>query len=339
MQTHANLFGSPIVAAVGGLRAGWQRLALPVVLGLLAHAGQAVEVYSLEWLTVNEFMDGQDQWEAQPGSGHGVVVMDVSGNGTKVVRHDKTVVFDQPALLTRVNDANFDFVPFSGLETNAIIQFEATGEHVAMFALGCDRNGDGLLTSAEGEIGPAFGVVERKFRIQEANLGTVSDDGFNEGGGDANSGNDWYRIQLRLNFRAADGEGIGSLYFMNLTDGDTAFHTVSGVRNRPLGLSRLHPHARPDRWNGLWLQLLTNGNSVPSADNLVPNLNGIRITQIVREGTDVVLHWRGGAGLYQVQQRLSLGAGTWESVGHATTLTAATMAISGDTGFFRVVQP
>ena len=96
---------------------------------------------------------------------------DATANGTKVVRHDKTVVFDRPAYLTRTNEAGFNFVSFSGSETNAIIQFEATGEYVALFALGCDRNGDGWLTSAEGEIGPAFGVFERKLRIQEANLG------------------------------------------------------------------------------------------------------------------------------------------------------------------------
>jgi hypothetical protein len=39
-----------------------------------------------------------------------------------------------------------------------------------------------------------------------------------------------------LDLTAGDGEGIGSLYFKNLTDGDTAFHTVSGMINRPLGL-------------------------------------------------------------------------------------------------------
>ena len=163
-----------------------------------------------------------------------------------------------------------------------------------MFALGCDRNGDGLLLSSDGEIGPAFGVYDRNFRIQEANLGTAYDDGFNAGGGDGNSGNDWYRLQLRLDFTAGNGAGVGSLYYKNLTDGDTSFHTVSGMINRPLGLSRLHPDAQPATWNAMWLHLLSNGNSVPTADNLVPNLNGIRITEIVRVGSDAVLHWRGG---------------------------------------------
>jgi hypothetical protein len=117
------------------------------------------------------------------GTTDAVVALDASGNGTKVVRHFKTVVLDQSAFITRTNDASFSFVSFSGTETNAVIQFEANGEHVAMFALGHDRNGDGLLLSTEGEIGPAFGVYGRNFRIQEASLGTNYDDGFNQGAG------------------------------------------------------------------------------------------------------------------------------------------------------------
>lgn len=326
-------------ASAGGLGEGWPRLALAVVLSLLAHAAQAVEVYTCESLAINNFINGQDHWKDQPGQGDAVVALDASGNGTTVVRHHKTVIFDQSAFITRTNDASFNFVSFSGTETNAVIEFEANGEHVAMFALGCDRNGDGLLLSTDGEIGPAFGVYDRNFRIQAANLGTNYDDGFNQGGGDGNSGNDWYRLQLRLDFTAGNGEGIGSLYFQNLTDGDTTFHTVSGVINRPLGLSRLHPDARPANWNAMWLHLLSNGNSVPSADNLVPNLNGIRITGIAVAGTEVILSWRGGAGPYQVQRRASLADGDWESVGSLTALMTATVALVGETGFFRIVQP
>jgi hypothetical protein len=329
----------PPILRVRNLLVGRRKLALVIVLGLLAHAAQAVEVYTFESLAVNNFINGQDYWKDQPGQGDAVVALDQSGHGTKVVRHFKTVVFDESTFLTRTNDAGFNFVSFSGTETKVVIQFEANGEHVAMFALGRDRNSDGLLLNTDGEIGPAFGVYDRNFRIQEANLGTAYDDGFNEGGGDGNSGNDWYRLQLRLDFTAANGDGTGSLYFMNLTDGDTAFHTVSGLRNQPLGLSRLHPDARPAKWNAMWLYLLSNGNSVPNADNLVPNLNGIRITEIIRVGSDVVLHWRGGVGPYQVQRRVSLDAGNWENVGNPTTLMTATVAIIGDTGFFRVVQP
>lgn len=322
------------------------RLPCVVVVGLLAlqpdllaPAAWASEVCTFEALGVNTFIAGQDGWQDQAGQGQAVVALDESGHGTQVVRHYKTVIFDESAFITRTNDAGFNFVSFSGTETNAVIQFETNGEHVTMFALGCDRNGDGLLLSTDGEIGPAFGVYDRNFRIQEANLGAAYDDGFNQGGGDGNSGNDWYRLQLRLNFTAGDGEGIGSLYFKNLTDGDTTFHTVSGMINRPLGLSRMHPDARPANWNAMWLHLLSNGNSVPSADNLIPNFNGLRITGVFRDGTNLVFSWRGGVGPYQVQRQAGLSADDWQNVGVPTTLMTATAPITGTSGFFRVYQP
>lgn len=200
-----------------GVRSAIQHLTVPAMVILQVLSVQAVEVYTFESLAVNNFIDGQDLWKDQPGQGDAVISLDDTGNGTKVVRHLRTGVFDQVAYITRTNNSSFNFVSFTGMETNAVIQFEASGEHAAMFALGCDRNGDGLLLSADGELGPSFGVYDRNFRIQEANLGTAYDDGFNQGGGDGNSGNDWYRLQLRLDFTANDGEGIGSLYFMNLT--------------------------------------------------------------------------------------------------------------------------
>lgn len=310
------------------------RLCVIAACGLVTPCTQAVDVYTFESLAVNHAINGQDHWKDQPGQGDAIVALDATGNGTKIVRHYKTVVFDQSAFITRTNDANFNFVPFTGAETNAVIQFEANGEHAAMFALGHDRNGDGLLLATDGEIGPAFGVYGRNFRIQEAGLGAAADAAFGSG----NSGSDWYRLQLRVNFTAGGGEGTGSLYYMNLTDGDTVFHAATGLSGLSLGLGSLHADARPARWDAMWLHLLSSGDSVPHADNLVPNLNGILITGII-PGTDMVMHWRGGTGPYQVQRRADLSSGSWENVGEVTMLTNASAAIVGDTGFFRVAQP
>ena len=310
-------------------------LLVAALLIVQAPPAKAVEVYTFETLTVSVAIDGQDHWKDQPGQGQAWVVLDASGNDTKVVRYHKTALFVEPAFITRTNDASFDFVSFSGSETNAIVQFDATGEHIAMFALGRDLNGDGLLKITQGEIGPAFGVYDHAFRIQEADVGAASDVAFESG----NSGSDWYRIQLHIDFTAANGEGTGSLYYMNLSDGDTTFHSVAGLQDRPLGLSRLHPEARPARWNAMWLDLLQEGFNEPSADNLVPNLNGIRITEIIRTGTDVLLHWRGGVGPYQVQRMISLDTGSWENVGGPTESKTATVGMLGDAVFLRIEQP
>ena len=74
---------------------------MSAIAGLLAAAGLglgtqtvlALEVYSCESLTTAAFLDGQDGWRVEPGAGQAVVLLDASGNGTKVLRHHKTVVF------------------------------------------------------------------------------------------------------------------------------------------------------------------------------------------------------------------------------------------------------
>jgi hypothetical protein len=310
-----------------------------VSLRLLGMHCFAADVYSCEHLAEGQFLSGQDLWIGEPGQGAAVVSFDMTGNGTKVLRHHKVGISEPAATLTRTNEANFNFVPFLGTETNAIIQFEATGEYVAMFGLGRDLNGDGLLLAADGELGPCFGVYDRNLRIWQANLGPAYDDGFNEGGGDGNSGNEWYRIQLRINFSALDGDGMATLAIMNLSDGENYFQTVSGMRNRPLGLKRLLPGSQPANWNAMWILLHSNGNNVPSMDNLIPNLKGIRITGIEIHGERAVLSWRGGTGPYQVQRCASIESAAWENLGVLTTTLATEIDVAGAVGFLRVVQP
>lgn len=301
-------------------------------------AAGAADVYTFESLGINNFIDGQDGWQDHPGQGQAVVSLDASGNNTKVVRHYKTVISDQTAFLTRINDASFNFLPFDGTETHAVIQFEATGEHVALLALGRDLNGDGLLLAGSGEIGPLFGLSDRNFLIQEADLGTIYQDNLNQGGGDGNSGNEWYRMQLRMDFTANDGDGIGSLYFMNLSDGDTSYHSVTGMRDRPLGLKRLSADAGPAHWSAIHLQLLSNGNSVPSIDNIIPNGTTLRFTQVTLQDNQLLLAWRGGLGPYQLQQSPDLGPGSWENLGEPTLLTTSTVEVTYPRRFFRVAQ-
>lgn len=137
----------------------------------------------------------------------------------------------------------------------------------------------------------------------------------------------------------ADGEANTPLAFKNLTDNDTAFHTVPGVRNKPPGLNRLPAAARPARWSAMWLHLMSNGNNIPTADNFIPNLKGIRIIELAPAGDDWVLRWRGGLGPYQVQRRACLTAGDWENVGDPTPLLSAPESLPGTTGLLRIAQP
>jgi hypothetical protein len=199
--------------------------------------------------------------------------------------------------------------------------------------------GDGLLKAQDGEVGPSFGVSDRNFLIQEASGGTSYTDNFNAGGGDGNSGNDWYRIQLRMDFTANSGDGIGSLYFKNLSQNDTSFHSVSGTRNVPLGLTRLTAAAGPAHWNAMRISLLSNGNCVPGIDNLIPNGTTIRCTDVRQQDNQLLITWRGGLGPYQIQQSPDLIPGSWINLGTPLTVTNAALPIEYARMFFLVTQP
>ncbi|MCB1132652.1 MAG: hypothetical protein KDN05_16110 [Verrucomicrobiae bacterium] len=299
----------------------------------------AADEYTFESLAADAPLPGQDGWQAEPAEGDADVILDLSGNGTKVARHVQTDVPQLTATLARSNDAGFNFLPFEGTETKAVIQFEATGENVAMLALGRDRNGDGLLRAGDGEIGPCFGVFDRNLAIQEANLGTIYLDNFNQGGGDGNSGNDWYRLQLRMDFTAGSGDGIGSLYFKNLNQGDKSFHIVSGMVNRPLGLLGMAADAGPSRWDAMCLRLLSNGNSVPSIDNIIPNGTTLRVTGTALADGWMTISWRGGTGPYQLQRSGSLEEMSWENEGDPVEATTLQTPVSAARMFFRITQP
>ena len=230
----------------------------------------AVAPYDFESLAVNHFIDGQDNWQDRPGQGQAYVGQDDSGvNGTKVVRHLHTVVFNQSAFLTRVNDSDYAFRYPEGT-LNPTIQFDVTGEHIGLFTLGCDVNGDGLLTESQGETGPSFGAWGRDFRVQGAAAGTVLAAGFNDSGRGGNSGNDWYRLQLRMDLTANGGEGSASLYYRNLTDADAVFEPIVEMQEFSLELTRMHPDVVVGHWNAMWVHVLSGGSSIPSVDHLVP---------------------------------------------------------------------
>jgi len=238
-----------------------------VFLGLSPATAQNEVTYDFEHLQVNHFIHGQDNWVDQPGQGQAVIMQNEDpANGTRVVRHFRTVNFNESAYLTRVSEEQFAFPLYAGFETSATLRFDANGEHLALFALGHDQNGDGMTKGADGELGPAFGVYDRMFVVQAANEGTTYLAEFGSG----NAGDDWYQIELRIDFSAQEESGTGSLFYRNLSDGDLDFQPVTGLQDVRLNLETMHPLSPPGTWDALWLHLRSSGGSVPSADNLVP---------------------------------------------------------------------
>jgi hypothetical protein len=205
---------------------------------------------------------------------------DLPSNGRKVLSILPTVAVNHLAFLVRVNDGAFAFPPFTGSETGAVIQFDCNGEGRAFFGLGRDLDGDDRLEG--GEIGPVFGlsasrtgtgITDRNFYLQEAGFGSFYEANLNVSGvRGRNAGSDWYRIRLHVDFTANGGDGAGTLFYRNLTDGGPTFRVISELRDIPLGLHRLHADAHPSTWNSMWLHLLAAGGNSPRTDNLVPHL-------------------------------------------------------------------
>ncbi|MBP9922998.1 MAG: T9SS type A sorting domain-containing protein [Bacteroidia bacterium] len=228
----------------------------------------AQAVYTFDSLNIN-LLDGQDNWIDQTGQGVATVYLDTTIVNTTNIASPVASIFYQPAYVTRVNDSNFSFPPFIGNETEAIIQFEARGSYVALFALGCDLNNDGRLDSVLGEVGPSFGIWDQHFAIQTANLNNLLQEPFGVG----NSVFDWYRIQLRIDFTANGGLGSGSLYYLNLSDGDSIFIPVTNLQSINLQLGNMNINAAAENWNAMFLLLISNGGIQTAVDNLIASGN------------------------------------------------------------------
>lgn len=256
--------------------------AILVTGGLGLSAAQA-SVYDFENLP-NGVIQGRDGWLDVRGSGLMVTRPDVTPeNGTQVAQPDVGVLSGWFAVLSRVNDDSFQFSPFSGAETNAVLQFDVTAEARTAFGLGTDVDGDGVLTAAAAELGPIFGTWRdqqhgtEQFAVMASNFnyGTIVPyvAPLNNEERCCNADSDWYRLQLRIDFTANGGAGSGSLYYMNLTRGDGQFQPVTELQNLDLGLDAMDPAAGPETWNAMWMGMRFEGSqSLPRLDNLVPRV-------------------------------------------------------------------
>jgi hypothetical protein len=275
-------------------------VALAVAGGLVVSVAQA-STYDFEQLMAPQTIDGQDGWTAEAAVGDILVTVDpIWGNGTQVVRPIIGVASGWFSYVTRTNNDGFGFSPFFGTESLAITQFDVNGAAAGGFALGHDVDGNGLLDReredvqlpcGEGEVGPVIWTIRDEFQgveqfgIQRANQGTLHVTPLNtdESCSDpeladpsCNKPEDWYRLQLRMDFTANNGDGSGSLYYKNLSRGDTSFQPVDGLQDVALELQCMHPDARPQSWDAMWMSMRFDGRQhVPVIDNLVPHVSAV----------------------------------------------------------------
>ncbi len=243
---------------------GGALLSSPSDAGVTILDDESLSIYDFESLGLGN-INGQDNWvEAVTNA---TIVNDTLANGTQVVRPNVISGLAGDTELTRVNDVNFNYPAFpSGGE--AEIWFDATGDDNAVFALGQDINNDGVLTTADDEIGVPFGIWERQFSIFTGNSlivrAGVADLGTN------NLATDWYRMRLRIDFGANSGDGSASLAYMNLTNGEANFTDIPGLQDLNL---KLVFNGAPDEadWDAMFLKLRVDATNIPKVDNLIPN--------------------------------------------------------------------
>ena len=228
---------------------------------------ETVALYDFEMLASGS-INGQDNW-VEPVTNATVTTDTTPENGTKIVL---PIAFQGQAgetQISRVNDVNFGFTPFAG--DTAEIQFDITGDDNGVFALGHDINGDGMLATADGELGIPFGFWERQLVIFTANSTNIRAGSTEVAEGEEST--DWYRVRLSVDFAANDGDGAGSLAYLNLTNGETEFRQPAGLQNLDL---RINGSDAPDpsMWDAMFLLLRIDATNIPKADNLIPNLSG-----------------------------------------------------------------
>jgi hypothetical protein len=241
--------------------------------------------YTFEGLA-NGTLAGQDNWTDFSGgpTNHSVttVVPSHLGSPTKVVTgSDQTI---------RENDGSYSFAPHSASNTMAMIQFDlrpSTGD-TDTFALG------NIVVGQTSRLGPQFGIWGglNSFMIRGAVEGTITLAALT--GTDSLS--DWYRLQLVVDFTANGGNGAGSLYVQNLTDGELSLRPAPVLSNVNLQiLNMANDSEDPATWDTMYIRSLTGGALF---DNLDPNF-----TPPVPEPSTLGLVVLGGIGMVVKSRR------------------------------------
>jgi hypothetical protein len=229
---------------------------------------ESIAVYDFESLTIGQ-INGQDNW-AEAETNATVETDTSSANGTLVVRANAT--FGGAAgetEISRVNDGSFSFPAFTG--TQGLICYDTTADDNSLFALGQEIVADGLLKIDDDEIGVPFGFWERQFIVLVGNS-LVTRAGVVDLSSDYGEITDWYRLCLAIDFSANNGDGAGSLSYMNLSRGDTSFIAIPDMQGLNLKLS-LNGTPDPSQWNAMFLNLRVDSTDlIPKADNLMPSV-------------------------------------------------------------------
>lgn len=215
-----------------------KKIGIYSVLALLCASAQAALItYDFESLNTGGIV-GQDNWVNS-----GNVAIGTGVNTSQILVSGGTYA-------QRTDDANFD-MEYDNTDTAAILQFDVLCNTTTL-----NRTAR-LSVGGGGSNSPTFGFNGGEFEYREANGGDTTKVALS--GDDAAS--DWYSLQLVMDF---SGE-TASLYYKNLTDGDTAFAAVTGMQD--LNLIKAATTIDPSGWEKITVR--TDGSVT---DRMVDNL-------------------------------------------------------------------
>jgi hypothetical protein len=215
---------------------------------------------------------GEDNWEHAVKYRGFVITTSGSYDGTVIMKYKNS----GPGIgvsSSRVNDENFKLPPFKLSDTSASIQFDfQSGHWGGGFGVGYDINGDGRLHYTKGdfrdpnELGPAIYVGTKCSKgvsiinpsgggsKGNTNYSSVSSIGCDNS--DNNYPSEWIRYKLTIDFDANNGQGSGSLEYMNLSRGDSNFQQVNNLQNINLGFqTNSNTGSDPEKWDGMWFSM------------------------------------------------------------------------------------
>ncbi|MEO1128875.1 MAG: glycosyl hydrolase family 28-related protein [Planctomycetota bacterium] len=162
------------------------------------------------------------------------------------------------SVISRQNDASFAYTPHDHEDGNAVISFDLR----AGAAGGPSGNVYLILNNTTGDEGIQFGMSSSQFQIRGGQFSGVLQETASIPSGWYTRG-EWVRLELRIDFTANAGEGAASLFFMNLSRGETSFQAVAALQNVPL----LGEVRYPESWDRLEFRIRNDS----AATNIVAN--------------------------------------------------------------------
>lgn len=238
-----------------------------VALSLPAQAS----LYTFENLTAGGFLIGQDNWIHATGATSGPEALVLVGTGSDTSK--VAAPFTGNVQIERPNDANFSIPTFTGTEKIAIEADFQLGTALNWYALG---NGVPL-TSMSPIIGfqntGSGATFAMNFSFRKAFNGAVTNIPVASVAPEILTG-DWVRIREEVDLAANGGDGSGSVFYKDLTLGQTSFTPVPGEQNLPAGL--LSNTGGAYFWNAMFLRggpsLLNNNWDNLSVEFLGPGV-------------------------------------------------------------------